>query len=142
MAVSDTIFRLVDPKKVCEIACEFRRRLADGTSDQWWSYTQLKSSKIAAVLEASGVMVEHGLPSLEYLGSADSPLSRIDPHSFGADIFDFRGFTSTKARMARALSLMRRDSGDLAASKAFARIALANLGKGVGLKSELEDLAG
>jgi hypothetical protein len=142
IALPDVIDRDVDPRKICEMDCEFRRRLSDGASDQWWTYTQLKSSKAIAAQQARLVLEQHGLPAFELMGCAVSPLNLIDPVSFDAGIFDFRGFMSTKVRMARALSLMRREAGDLTASAAFARIALANLGGASGLRWELEKLAG
>jgi hypothetical protein len=142
LAIPDVLGKPVDPRKIDEISCEFRRRLSEGNADHWWPYTQLVSSKVAAAQSSAAMFERFGLAYFHDMTSENSPLLRIDPISFDAGIFDFRGFNATKVRMSRALSLLRLASGDISASRAFARVALNAMGAGKGLKSELEALAG
>ena len=133
----------VNVSKICEIDCEFRRRLTDGATDQWWSYTQLNSSKIQAAQDAATSLVKFGLPSFARMVGSQSQLLAINPITFAAGAFDFSGFISTKVRMARALALIRLAHGDKGASRAFAALALAEISgsSGSGLRAELMELA-
>jgi len=142
LSIPDVMGNVVDPRKIDEVSCEFRRRLSKNTSDQWWSYTQLRSSKITAVQNSAEIFEQFGLMYFSEMTGENSPLLCVDPISFDSGLFDFRGFNSTKVRMARSLSLLRFASGDTQASRDFARVALKAIGAGVGLRVELTALAG
>jgi Domain of unknown function (DUF4304) len=142
LQIPDVMGNDVDPRKIDEISCEFRRRLSETTCDQWWSFTQLKSSKIIAAQDAATMFERFGLTYFSKMTGDDSPLMAINPISFEAGVFDFQGFRSTKVRMAHSLSLLRLASGDMRSSQDFAKIALNAMGSAVGLRSELMALAG
>ena len=96
----------------------------------------------SAMNDAANVYFSFGRPSLLRMGGPDSPFLTVTPAQFEAGQYDFCGFERTKVRTARTLALMRRAVGEFEASRGFARIALANLGRASGLKRELEQLAG
>jgi hypothetical protein len=134
--------RPVNPGKIQEVDCEWRRRLSEGASDQWWDYDLSAASKDRAAAAAAEVFRAHGLAVFAAMSGPSSPLFVVDPHSFEHGLYSFSGFQSTKVRMAFALSQLRKASGDIRASRDFAKIALANLGSAGGLRKELSELAG
>jgi hypothetical protein len=142
LSIPDVMGNDVDPRKIDEISCEFRRRLSETDCDQWWSYTQLISSKVSAAENAAEMFQRNGLKYFAEMTGDESPLLTVNPISFESGLFDFRGFKATEVRMARSLSLLRLASGDIRSSKDFARIALEKMGSGVGLRVELNRLAG
>jgi Domain of unknown function (DUF4304) len=142
LSIPDVMGNDVDPRKINEISCEFRRRLSETGCDQWWSYTQLKSSKIVAAQNAAAIFERSGLKYFAEMTCDNSPLLAVDPISFESRFLNFSGFGATEVRMARSLSLLRLASGDARASQDFARIALKKMGSGVGLQQELNKLAG
>jgi hypothetical protein len=120
--------------------CEFRRRLSEAKSDQWWDHEGSKESMDAAVRAAASVYTTIGRRLFAELSGPESPLHKITPVQFEAGQYNFSGFGSTKVRMARSLALMRQSAGNLTDADAFARIALASLGGAHGLRAELQAL--
>jgi hypothetical protein len=130
-----------DAAKIEEVLCTFRRRLSEAGSDQWWKHEQSKESMDAAVRAAASVYTTAGRRLFSELSGPESPLHKVTPAQFEAGHYSFSGFSSTKVRMARSLALMRQSVGNLADARAFARIALANLGVWQAFRVELEALS-
>lgn len=140
LSIPDVMGAAVDPKRVTEMDCEFRRRMSEGASDQWWSYDTSWDSKTTAAIAAARVFENHAHTEFLRLTGSDSPLVQIDPVSFDTGMFNFGGFESTKVRMARSLALMRLAAENPSAARDFAKIALRNIGSASALKAELEDV--
>jgi len=139
--IPDVLGNSPDATKIREELCEFRRRLSETMSDQWWDHEGSKESMDAAVRAAASVYSTSGRRLFSELSGPESPLHKITPTQFEAGHHSFSGFRSTKVRMARSLALMRQSVGNLADASAFARIALANLGGAHALRAELEALS-
>ncbi|KRR25440.1 hypothetical protein CQ14_10720 [Bradyrhizobium lablabi] len=129
-----------DATKIRPELCEFRRRLSEAESDQWWNHAGSKESMDAAVRAAASVYATIGRKLFAEMSGPESPLHNITPAQFEAGLYGFSGFGSTKVRMARSLALMRQSLGNLIDAGAFARIALVNLGGAPALRAELEQL--
>ncbi|WP_262049302.1 DUF4304 domain-containing protein [Bradyrhizobium sp. Bra78] len=139
-SIPDVVGNSPDATKIREELCEFRRRMSEATSDQWWEYEASNESMDAAVQAAASVYKAIGRRLFSELSGAESPLHKVTPGQFEAGQYSFSGFGSTKVRMARSLALMRQSIGDLVNANAFARIALASLGNASALRAELEEL--
>lgn len=140
-SIPDADGNSLDATRIKVELCEFRRRLSESGSDQWWKHGESKESMDAAVREAASVYTTIGRGLFSELSGPQSPLHNVTPAQFEAGQYDFSGFGSTKVRTARALALMRQSVGNLADTRAFARIALTNLGGADALRAELEALS-
>ncbi|WP_426530856.1 DUF4304 domain-containing protein [Bradyrhizobium sp. McL0615] len=138
--IPDMLGNSPDTTKIREELCEFRRRLSETTSDQWWEHEATKESMDAAVRAAASVYMTAGRRLFSELSGPESPLNKVTPAQFEAGHFSFSGFRITKVRTARSLALMRQSVGNLADANAFARIALANLKIAHAFRAELEAL--
>ncbi|MBR0811922.1 DUF4304 domain-containing protein [Bradyrhizobium diazoefficiens] len=138
--IPDVVGNSPDATKIREELCEFRRRLSEATSDQWWEHEGSKESMDAAVQAAASAYKTIGRRLFSELSGPESPLYKVTPGQFEAGQYSFSGFGSTKVRMARSLALMRQSIGDLVDANAFARIALASLGNASALRAEMEEL--
>ncbi len=139
--IPDALGNSPDAAKITEVLCEFRRRLSETMSDQWWKHEESKVSMDDAVRAAASVYTTAGRRLFSELSGPESPLHKVTPAQFEAGHYSFSGFSSTKVRMARSLALMRQSAGELADASAFARIALANLGVWQAFRVELEALS-
>ena len=139
--IPDVLGNSPDATKIREELCEFRRRLSETMSDQWWEHEGSKESMDAAVRAAAAVYTTIGRRLFSELSGPESPLHKVTPAQFEAGHYRFSGLSSTKVRMVRSLALMRQSVGNLADASAFARIALANLGGAHALRAELEALS-
>jgi hypothetical protein len=139
-AIPDVAGNSPDATKIKPELCEFRRRLSEVGSDQWWDHAESKESMDAAVRAAASVYATIGRRLFVEISGPESPLHKITPAQFEAGLYGFSGFRSTKVRMARSLALMRQSLGNLTDAAAFARIALASLGSAQALRTELEEL--
>lgn len=138
--IPDVVGNSPDVTKIREELCEFRRRLSEAKSDQWWDHDGSRESMDAAVRAAASVYVTVGRRLFSELSGPESPLHKVTPGQFDAGQYSFSGFRSTKVRMARSLALMRQSVGNLIDANAFARIALASLGNACALRAEMEEL--
>jgi hypothetical protein len=136
--IPDVLGNQPDPKKITESHCEFRRRLAESNSDQWWEHDSSQPSMDAAMSAAADVYVRKGRPVLAEVSSPASPLLAVSPEDFARNNFNFGGFGSTKTRMALALARLRKSEGRLVESREFAAQGLASAGSAVGLRREFE----
>jgi hypothetical protein len=139
--IPDVVGNSPDATKLRAELCEFRRRLSEAKSDQWWEHEESKDSMDAAVRAAAAVYTTIGRRLFSELSGPESPLHKVTPAQFEAGNHSFSGFSSTKVRMARSLALMRQSVGNLTDASAFARIALANLRVAHFLRAELEALS-
>jgi len=137
LCIPDCMGQVPAPKTIREEICEFRRRLSESKADQWWDHDATKESMDLAVQRSATVYATVGRRLFSEQSGPEAPLHRVTPEQFQAG-FNFSGFASTEARMARSLALMRQSAGNLDDARAFARIALAGLGSAQGLRQELE----
>lgn len=132
-----------EPKRMREMDCLLRRRLAIQKSDQWWDYQLTQPSMDAAAQDAAAVYEQVGKRQLEFMAQPNSPVNTLSPEEFTAGAFEFNGFGNTSALMAWTLAHLRMATGNSTEARGFARVALEEIGDGrwgSGLKKELRDL--
>jgi hypothetical protein len=142
LAVPDLRDETPDPKKITQELCEFRRRLSETGADQWWKYEPTETGMASAMEDAAAVYKNVGRKIFDSVSGPSSPIMTVSAAEFAAGSFDFRGFGSTKVRMALTLARLRRGDGDIGESMAFAGCGLENVGNAVPLRRELQQLAG
>lgn len=141
LATPDLRGNAPDPKKITEELCEFRRRLSETKSDQWWKHELSDESMVSAMGAAANVYRSVGRPLFERVSGVSAPMMTVTPADFCAGLYDFSGFGSTKVRMALALARLRKSEGRCKESMAFAACGLENIGGATGLRSELQTLS-
>jgi hypothetical protein len=139
--IPDVLGNVPDPAKMTAELCEFRRRMSESGTDQWWTHDASKESMDAAMLQAAGVYEATGRNLFAEQSRPDCPLLTLTPEQFESGQYRLSGFGATKVSMARAFALMRRSAGKLDHARAFAKIGLANVGSATGLRKELEELS-
>jgi hypothetical protein len=140
IAIPDVLGSQVEPMKMTEPYCEFRRRLSETGGDQWWSHTDTQESMDQAVKVATSVYANVGRALFAAMSGPSCPLHTVTPAQFAADTFTFHGFGSTNTRMAFALARLRKAQNRPEECGAFADIALRDIGRGFALIEELEGL--
>lgn len=141
LAAPDVLGNPPDKRKITEGLCQFRRRLSEWSSDQWWKHDGTGGSMNAAAQTAALVYVNVGRPLFESVSGSNAAIKVVTAEEFDKGDFDFSGFGSTKVRMALTLARLRRSQGRANESSAFACVGLAHLGSAVALRRELEQLA-
>ncbi|HYD87505.1 MAG TPA: DUF4304 domain-containing protein [Vitreimonas sp.] len=132
-----------EPKRLREMECMFRRRLAVQKGDQWWDYQPNEPSMDAAARDACSVYEQVGKHQLEAMAESSSPIYTVTLEAFAARAFSFNGFGNTGVLMALTLAQIRKAAGNSAEARAFARIGLDEIGDragGSGLTAELREL--
>lgn len=132
-----------DPKRMREMECMFRRRLAAQKGDQWWDYESNQASIDMAVSEACAVYEQVDKHQLDGMAEPTSSINTVTAEAFAARAFDFNGFGNTGIMMAWTLAQMRKATGNNAEAGEFARVALEEIGDGAGgsgLKAKLRAL--
>ena len=129
-----------EPKRIREMDCLFRRRLAIQRGDQWWDYELNQLSMDAAVRDACAVYEQVSRGQLEFLAQTNSPMNTLTPEAFAARTFDFKGFGNTGVLMAWTLAHMRKAAGKNAEARGFAQVALKEIGDGPGGSSWIAGL--
>lgn len=132
-----------EPKKLRENECLFRGRLTIEKSDQWWEYSPTQSSMDAAVRDACDVYEKVGRYEFDRMALPASPLQTLSPEEFRKGAYCLGRFGITSVLMAWALAHMRKAAGESEAARAFAQIALDEIGDGrygSARKDELRDL--
>ncbi|RTL41365.1 MAG: DUF4304 domain-containing protein [Rhodocyclaceae bacterium] len=130
-----------DPQKITQELCEFRRRLSETGGDQWWRYERTEESMAFAMKAAVSVYERVGRALFAGISGPSSPFITVTPAEFIAGSFDFKGFSSTKVRMALTLARLFKKEGRLADSMALATYGLENVGSAVALRTELQQLS-
>lgn len=141
LAVPDVLGNTPDQRKITEELCEFRRRLSETNSDQWWEHDGTEIGMNAAAAAATLVYVKVGRPLLDHVSVPDAAMNTVTADEFERGAFDFSGFGSTQVRMLLTLARLRRSQGRANDSAAFARVGLAHVGSAMALRRELEKLA-
>jgi hypothetical protein len=132
-----------EPKRMREMECLFRNRLAIQKGDQWWDFQPNQLSMDASARDACAVYEQVGRGQLDFMAQPNSPINTLTPEAFAAHTFDFKGFGNTVVVMAWTLAHMRKAAGNNAEAREFAQVALKEIGDGSGgslLKAELRAL--
>lgn len=127
VSIPDWLGQAVDVRKIGEPDCEFRCRLSETGSDQWWSHDGTETAMDEAVSKATRVYETFGRRSLARISADDSNVYSLTPAEFESPLAHFHGFGWTKARVAFVLARLRAARGDHEQARAFASIALAEL---------------
>jgi hypothetical protein len=127
-----------DPKKIREVDCEFRCRLSEIGSDQWWTYENTQASMDAAVALATDVYLRIGQPFLAQFSGPDCPLAALTPADLG--LISNYGFSTSDLRAALVLARLYKAGGNPELARQFAEWGLANLGNATALKQPFEQI--
>lgn len=133
----------LQPKRIRERECLFRRRLAIQECDQWWDYQPNQQSMDAAARNACAVYEKVGKEALAHIAHSVSPMNTLTPEAFATGTFDLMGFGNTRVLMALALAHMRKAAGRHVEAREFAQIGLKEIGDSPaasGLRAELDEL--
>ncbi|AYV45226.1 hypothetical protein CFHF_03540 [Caulobacter flavus] len=136
--------RDIDPRKITETDCVFRRRLSRSGADQWWPHDGTRTGMDVAVQDAASVYAAVGGPAFAALSADASPLRVGTVEEFANGGLDLRGFRATDVVVAHAFALMRQAEGKPEAARDFALWALEEIehsGGGVLLRRELRAVA-
>jgi hypothetical protein len=134
---------LPDPRKIKEVDCEFRTRLAPRMKgDYWWKYGGLLSPPAKSARHLIATYLEFGEPHFRRYDSLEKIASMIsiDAVRHGAYIEAFGGITSVRAAL--VMARIHAGLGHAAESRRFASAGLANIGGATILRGELERLSG
>lgn len=130
---------LPDPKKLEEVHCEFRRRLAPAASgDRWWSYDGPPSPEASAATLIECFSTE-GEAHFARLASIDAILAALDGEILARSEF-VPALGITRARGALAAARIYAHRGDRATSRRMAAFGLAHLGPATALQPAFEAL--
>jgi hypothetical protein len=141
IVIPDVLGRSPDLTKITDAECEFRRRLSENGTDQWWNHDSSEKGMDDAVAAATDVYVRFGRPLFEIFGGPRSPLFSIAPEQMPQFREIMRGFGSTEVRVALVLARLRTAEGRPAEAKAFAHYGLLHVGRAAALQAELERLS-
>lgn len=141
LAIPDVLGNTPDPKKITEELCEFRRRLSETDSDQWWKHELTESSMLSAVQEAVAVYRRKGNELFRRASGPHSGFNAVLAADFATGTYDSAGFGSTEVRMALALARLRKSENQAEEAKAFAAYGLGHVGSATLLRRALEALA-
>jgi len=126
--------RPVEPTKIVESECEFRRRLTAGGSDHWWVHGDDARSIEEAVRSAVEMYVEHGRRAWSEVATFPESLEGVTPESLITDVPLPGGFGNTLVRTALAFARIRQYQGDATSARQFAKVGVAKLGAATGLR--------
>lgn len=140
LCILDVVGEVPDPKKITEELCEFRRRLSESNTGQWWEHDGSQESMNTAIKAAAIVYCTIGRQIFENFNSSVPPMHLVTPEAFENGQYNFQGFGSSNVRMALALARLWQAKGHKEAAKKFAIIGLATIGNASGLRRELESI--
>lgn len=140
LSIPDVWGQTVDPRKITESQCEFRRRLSDTGEDQWWTHDGSQEGMDDAVRQAVGVYATAGRKLLALMAADDSPVRSLKPADFAMFRAAFQGFAGTECRTALVLARVRLARDDHDQAHGFAAIALTHASPGSALRKEIEKL--
>ena len=132
--------QLPDLKTVKEIDCEFRNRLAPGgEGDYWWKYRSLLSAS-KNVAHLIDTYLAYGEPEFSKFDAVEKISNMIALDEIRADnyIKVFGGITAVRAAL--TMARIHRHLGNNDEAGAFAEAGLANLGRGIRVKPQLEEI--
>jgi hypothetical protein len=140
IVVTDVRGRNADHKTMLEYDCEFRIRMSDSEEDKWWDYGSSQESMNIAVMDTVKVFQEKGEKFFQRFAGQNSELLTLTVSDFELGNFRKFGFMTTDVRAAFVLAKFYRATGRLSEAQSFAKYALANIGRGVSLQKELENI--
>lgn len=138
LSIPDASENMPIARTITEDKCEFRRRLSESGTDQWWPYYASEDSMRIAVLAAAAVYSRVGQRMFEQFAGTDSPLHTITAEALESSSDGLHGFGSTRFRTALALSRLRYVQNRPSEAKCFAQLALKHIGGAAGYRRELE----
>lgn len=133
--------QLPDIRKIREIDCEFRMRLApNNKSDYWWKYGGLLHSPTKKARHLIETYFEYGEPHYKEFDEIEKIASMLSIEDIEKKdyIKVFGGITQQRGALTMARIHMR--LGDIPKAREFAKIGLANLGRAVALKPAFEEI--
>lgn len=141
LGIPDVLGNALDPKRIAEPLCEFRRRLSEAGADQWWAHDPAQASMDTAVRAATEVYVRTGRALFDRV-TLGAPLDALSPEQFAAGEYDLAGFGTTYARAAWVFAQLRFAAGRIEEARRFAEIGLAEANPGAtSLRIALRSLA-
>jgi hypothetical protein len=133
---------LPTPEKITEPECEFRTRLHEpDIVDQWWPYGSSEDEAEASALSIKQTYLNVGRDFLGQFLVFPGDFTRITPESFAERTVHNCPPTFTKTRALLAQARIYDHLGNRDFASRFAKMALADVGRAVLLKAELERLA-
>ncbi|HMS39181.1 MAG TPA: DUF4304 domain-containing protein [Pyrinomonadaceae bacterium] len=136
----DSIGKQVDVKNITEPLCEFRRRMTNGVTDQWWSYKDNFKSIHKAVSDMIKVYENCGRKQLETFRYYPQDFAFVDVNYLKSDYIDFGGFWNTRVRYALTFALIRQYENNFNEAIEFAEYGLEILGQATGLRKYFEKI--
>ena len=133
--------QLPDIKKIKEIDCEFRMRLAPkNKSDYWWKYGGLLDSPTKKARHLIETYFEYGEPHFTEFGKVEKIASMLSIEDIENNDYIKVFGGDTQQRGALAMARIHKHLGDISKAKEFAKIGLNNLGRAVALKPAFEEI--
>lgn len=138
---SDDISKLPDVKKIREVECEFRMRLAPkNIGDYWWEYDELSGSPSEKARHLIETYFEYGEPSFKKFDEVEKIASMVSIE----DIVGYNYYTKifgciTQARVALAMARIHKHLGNISKAQDFAKIGL-DFGAGSALQPIFEEI--
>ena len=131
-----------DPHHIQEIECEFRRRLASrGKSDHWWNYGDNETETAASAASLSEMFFTAAEPWFERFSSVAAIAAVFDHARLDSKKFCPELANLVPVRSALTGARIHAQLGNAAESRRLAAWGLANLGRAIALKEDLEKLA-
>lgn len=132
---------LPDVKKVKEVDCEFRKRLAPkGQADYWWKFRRILSSPAKNARHLIDTFFKFGEPWFERYSTVGDVVEAIslDAVRTGRYLEVLGGVTIQRAALTMARIHRHLDDNEMAVE--FANTGLANIGSATALKPLFEEL--
>jgi hypothetical protein len=143
ISIPDVLGNAVDPRRILEMSCEFRRRLSENGEDQWWRHDRTLSGVESAFAGAAEVYRLHADSLFDRLCAPGAAIDSFTSADLSSGAAKLAGFAGTPVRMALVFARLRRAHGRITESMAFAQRGLELLGDRVGwLRDRLVELAG
>ena len=132
---------LPDTKKVKEIDCEFRTRLAPrGRNDYWWKYGGLLDSTSKQISHLVDTYLDVGEPAFSRYDTVEKVANMISIDQIFTDkyIDAFGGVTEVRAAL--TMARIHEHLGNFDLARAFAAAGMTNIGRATALKPRFREL--
>lgn len=133
--------QLPDTKKIKELDCEFRNRLAPkGKHDYWWKYETLFKSPSKQVSHLIDTYLKVGEPAFSKYDTVEKVADMISIEEIFSDnyIKAFGGMTEVRAAL--TMARIHQHLGDSDLARAFASAGMANLGRATVLEPQFREV--
>jgi len=132
---------IVQPKTLTEPACEFRNRLTQpGQADQWWAYGSCEQEAVDSCHSIAELYQTQGRSFFGRLSVCPYDFLRIAPDQLSDDALVSEMYGCSAVRLALALGRIAIRVGEPKWARSYAAFGLANLGRAVALRPELEEI--